>query len=144
MDTTEHDLKLLSIGFFIQGGIATFYGLLAACYIGFVGAILTFIAKSAPADPRNQIPPGLLALIGGVATGIVFLALAGGLCLLYSGVALRRHRHRTFVLVMAALSLLMFPYGTVLGVFTFMVLQRPAARLLFGEPPALPPPLPLS
>jgi hypothetical protein len=42
---------------------------------------------------------------------------------------------------MAALSCLAIPYGTVLGIFTFMVLQRPAARAIFGQTQA-PPPLP--
>jgi len=142
MDTTEHDLKLLSIGYFVQGGIVTFYALLAACYVGFLGAIFAIITKSASADQRNHIPPGLLPVIAAIGTAIVCIALAAGVCLLYAGVSLRKRRNRTFLLVMATLSCLFVPYGTILGIFTFIVLQRPTARALFGgeQPPPLPQP----
>ena len=142
MDTTTHDVKLLSIGYFIQGGIVAFYALLALCYVLFMGAIFTAILNSPQANARNQIPAGLLPLIGTIATALVLVMVTGGACLLFAGYALRRYRHRTFVLVMAALSCLAIPYGTVLGIFTFMVLQRPTAKLMFGDLPAVPPPLP--
>jgi predicted Na+-dependent transporter len=142
MDTTEHDLRLLSIGYFIQGGIVTFYALLALCYVGFMGVIFTTIQNSARGDTRNQIPPWLLPLIGTFVTAVVLSILAYGFCLLYSGMALRKRKHRTFVLVVGALNCMNIPYGTVLGIFTFMVLQRPAAKDMFGQAPAQPPPLP--
>jgi ABC-type Fe3+ transport system permease subunit len=142
MDTTEYDLKLLSIGYFIQGGVATFYSLIVLCYVGVMGFVFTSMLKTAPSDARNQLPPGLLPIIGVVFAAVVLAGLAGGLCLLYSGYALRKHKSRIFVLVVAALSCMAFPYGTVLGIFTFMVLQRPAAKDMFGQTPAQPPPLP--
>jgi hypothetical protein len=40
MDTTAHDLRLLSIWYLIQGGIVITYALLALCYLGLMGAIL--------------------------------------------------------------------------------------------------------
>jgi hypothetical protein len=35
---------------------------------------------------------------------------------------------------MAALNCLAMPYGTVLGIFTFLVLQRTAAKEMFAQP----------
>ena len=142
MDTTPHDLKLLSIGYYIQGGIAVFYALIMFCYLIFMGAIFAAILNSQPASQQNQIPPGLLPLIGTIVTAFALLGFAGAACLLYAGYALRRNRHRTFILVMAVLNCLAIPYGTVLGIFTFMVLQRPVAKQMFGQLPAVPPPLP--
>ena len=142
MDTTEHDLRLLSIGYYIQGGILMFYALLALFYLTFMGAILSQVINAAEKDGRNQIPPGVVEGILTVFGVVVVIIIAGSLCLLYSGLALRNHKHRTFVLVMAALSCLAIPYGTLLGIFTFMVLQRPAAKVMFGQMPMQPPPLP--
>ncbi len=141
MDTTEHDLKLLSIGYFIQGGIAAFYSLLALCYVGFIGFVFTAIQSAAERNGQNPLPRGILPLIEAILTAMLLVTVAYAVCLLYTGYWLRRRAHRTFLLVVGALSCLAVPYGTVLGIFTFMVLQRPVARTMFGEAPA-PPPLP--
>ena len=142
MDTTAHDLRLLSIGYFIQGGIVIFYGLLALCYLGFMGAIFASIPNSPQGDPRNQIPAGLGYTIGAIVIAVALLTLVGGSCLLYAGLALRRHKKRTFVLVMAALNCLGVPYGTVLGIFTFLVLQRAEAKEIFEQTPVPAPQVP--
>jgi hypothetical protein len=142
MDTTAHDLRLLSIGYFIQGGIVITYGLLALCYVGFMGAIFGSIPNSPQGDPRNQIPAGLLYAIGSIVIAVSLVTLVGGSCALYAGLALRKHKKRTFVLVMAALNCLAVPYGTVLGIFTFLVLQRTEAKEIFGQTPAPTPQVP--
>lgn len=142
MDTTEHDLRLLSIGYFIQGGVVSFYALLGLVYTLFMGAIFTAMLKNAPANPHRQIPPQLLPILGIVFTFLLLIVVAGAVCLIVAGVSLRSHRHRTFVFVMGVLSCLAVPYGTVLGIFTIIVLQRPSARALFGLTPLQPPPLP--
>ena len=142
MDTTAHDLRLLSIGYFIQGGIVIFYGLLALCYVGFMGAIFGSIPNSPQGDPRNQIPAGLLYSIGAIVIAVALVTLVGASCVLYAGLALRKHKKRTFVLVMAALNCLAVPYGTVLGIFTFLVLQRTEAKEIFGQTPAPTPQVP--
>lgn len=139
MDTTEHDLKLLSIGYFIQGGIAAFYSLLALCYVGFMSFVFTAIESAAERNGQNQIPPGLMPLIGAILMAVLVVSIVYAVCLLFAGYWLRQKTHRTFLLVAATLSCLAVPYGTVLGIFTFMVLQRPVARAMFGETPPPPP-----
>ncbi len=75
------------------------------------------------------------------------LSLTGTICLLLAGYWLRRYRNRVFIFIVAGLSCLSMPYGTVLGIFTFVVLRRPVAEQLFAggtpsgglaQPPALP------
>jgi 4-amino-4-deoxy-L-arabinose transferase-like glycosyltransferase len=135
MDTTPHDLRLLSIGYFIQGGIVTSFGLLALCYLAFFEVMFTAVQNGSQANPQNQMPPGVLYALGAIGTAVVLVMLASGICLLYSGSALRKRKRKTFVLIMAALNCLSVPYGTVLGVFTFLVLQRPEAKELFAPTP---------
>jgi hypothetical protein len=45
-----------------------------------------------------------------------------------SGVFLRQRKHRMFSLVVAGLDCLQIPFGTALGVFTFIVLLRESVR----------------
>lgn len=62
-----------------------------------------------------------------------FVKLAAALALLtiLSGVFIRRQKYRTFSLVIAGLSCLMVPFGTVLGVFTLVILSRESVRQLY-------------
>ncbi len=65
-----------------------------------------------------------------ICAGLTFAALT-----LFSAWCLSRRRHRTFSLVVAVVNCLMVPFGTLLGVFTLVVLSRPSVAALYqGEP----------
>lgn len=67
-----------------------------------------------------------------VVIGMIILAgWAFGLLTIYAGRCLTRHSRRTFVLVMGGLNCLFIPYGTILGICTFILLTKPIARRLF-------------
>jgi hypothetical protein len=55
-------------------------------------------------------------------------------CIAFAGRFLRRRTHRTFCLAVAAVSCLFTPFGTVLGVFTLIVLSREGVRQAFDAP----------
>jgi hypothetical protein len=56
-----------------------------------------------------------------------------GVLMIYTGRCLRQHKHYIFCLVMAALMCTNAPLGTILGVFTFIVLLRPEVQAKFGR-----------
>jgi len=84
-------------------------------------------SRGAPPD----FPPflGWFLVAFGLAFCLGFLALATALIL--AGSFLRQRRRWTFCLVMAALSCAWFPFGTVLGVLTILVLARPEVKARF-------------
>jgi hypothetical protein len=53
------------------------------------------------------------------------------ICLLIAGSYLTSRKHYTFCLVIAAISCMLMPFGTVLGVFTIIVLMRPSVKEMF-------------
>jgi hypothetical protein len=59
--------------------------------------------------------------------------LASGVLTLMSGRFLGRRVKRTFSLVIAGLNCLFFPFGTVLGVFTLIVLTKESVMRLYAE-----------
>jgi hypothetical protein len=82
------------------------------------------------------MPPDFPAVFGWV-----FVVLGLGLCcallalataLVCAGNFLRQRRHWLYCLVVAALSCAWFPFGTVLGVLTILVLARPEVKARFG------------
>jgi hypothetical protein len=61
----------------------------------------------------------------------VFMGLmgaAGAVVNVLSGLFMQRRTHRTFSLVVAGLDCLQMPFGTILGVFTIVVLTRDSVR----------------
>jgi hypothetical protein len=131
----EEHLKLLSLGYMISAGVSAFFSLFGLMYV-FMGAMFGAIARM-PASRNGQAPPQfvgwLLAGIG-VAFFLVFLVLA--LLKFRVGASIKKRQSKTFCLVLAAISCLEVPYGTVLGVFTFMVLGRESVVRLFEPRPA--------
>ena len=60
-----------------------------------------------------------------------------------SGWCIARRKARIFSLVVAAINCLKLPFGTVLGVFTLIVLSRPSVQQAYEEtPPTAAPPAP--
>ncbi len=123
-------LKLLSIFHFICSGLA----LLGIFFLLLHFAIMHAVFEN-PQLWQNQksgSPPAAFFLIFKVlylVFGLWFL-LSCALNII-SGLCLASRKGRTFSLVVAGLNCLHVPLGTVLGVFTFVVLLRDSVRELY-------------
>jgi hypothetical protein len=73
----------------------------------------------------------LFVIIGGF---VALLSIAYGICLILAARSLTMRRNRTFCMVIAGINCLHFPLGTLLGVFTFIVLIRPSVVARFERP----------
>ena len=73
---------------------------------------------------------GMLMIVGGA----VGAAIAGMMTLFmaWSGYCLRKRRNRVLSMLVAVVSCLCFPLGTVLGILTLIVLNRPAVKAIYG------------
>ncbi|HLV93746.1 MAG TPA: hypothetical protein VKS44_01030, partial [Candidatus Acidoferrales bacterium] len=134
----EEHLKLLSLGYMISAGISAAFSLFGLMY-AFMGAMFGAIARM-PTSPKDEPPPpfvGWLLMGFGLAVFIGFLTL--GLLKYKVAISIKQRRSRTFCLVLAAISCLEMPYGTALGVFTFIVLGRDSIARQF-EPHKIPVP----
>lgn len=126
VDTTAHDLKLLSVGYYVQGGIAAVYSLLVGLYFCFLG----FAFSNSPNS--GNVPPNVAHVFAVLFGAVVLMGVGFAVLQFLAAYWITRHRARSYLFVVAALNCIGVPYGTVLGIFTFMVLQRPAAKQLFA------------
>jgi hypothetical protein len=133
----EH-LRLLSIFHYVVAGLVALF----ACFPVFhlILGLVMLIAPGALENGQHGSPndPIFLRLVGlflvFVAATIILAGWSLAVCVLLAGRFLSRRRHYTFCLIIAALLCMINPFGTVLGVFTIIVLIRPSVKLLF-EPP---------
>ena len=132
----EH-LRLLKGGFYIMAGITGLFTLFSLLYLGLGGLFASGaipMKEGSTDDPRMM---GLIFLVVGV--GFLVIGLAITFLAFATGRNLRDRRNRTFCLVIAGLSCLQIPWGTVIGVCTISVLNRPSVKALFEPPGAVVP-----
>ena len=119
----EH-IRLLAIFHFVAAGMA-FMGLLFL-----VGHYAIFrLVFSDPEIWRKasrgvETPALVMALFRGLYAFLGTWFAVSGLANVLSGVFMRRFQHRVFSLVVAGFNCLHMPLGTILGIFTLIVLSR--------------------
>ncbi|MDP9099685.1 MAG: hypothetical protein M3N48_11950 [Verrucomicrobiota bacterium] len=64
---------------------------------------------------------------------IILLGWSFGALTIYAGRCVQNRTHRLFIFIMAGFNCALIPWGTLLGIATFMVLQSPAGRREFGD-----------
>lgn len=127
----EQHLDLLAIFHYVVGGVTALFGCFPVIYLLFGLALLT---GTFPDSPDSQ---GEEVIIGWVFVGIalVFISIGWGtaLCIIIAGRKLKRHEGRTFCMVIAGIECMFMPFGTILGVFTLVVLSRESVKELFDK-----------
>lgn len=133
----EEHLKLLSLGYMISAGVAAFFSVFGLFYI-LMGIVLAVAFSHAPATAgkSTEPPPAFVGwLIAGFGLVIFILAIGVAIARFWTARCIKQRQSRTFCMVIAALGCLEFPYGTVLGVLSFIVLGRQAVARQFTAKP---------
>jgi hypothetical protein len=132
MNQDKEHLRLLAIFHYVVAGLAALFSFFPLLYTT-VGTIFIFAARHGTPKPGEELPPEFLGWIFVVLGLLLFLlGIAMAICILIAGRSLSRHKHYTFALVMACIECLFIPFGTILGVFTIVVLSRQSVRGLFS------------
>jgi len=131
----EH-LRLLSIFHYVVGALAALFACFPILHL-ILGIV--FVVVSRNPDARGDAPPEFFGWIMiGVASFFILLGWCVAACIVSAGRCLSKQNHYTFCLVVAAIECMFMPFGTVLGVFTIIVLVRESVRDLFARNEGLP------
>jgi len=134
MNEDQEQLKLLSIFHYVVGGMAGLFACFPIIHFG-IGVAILVAGKSDEA--------AIGGVMAAVAAILIVLGWVFAVFVLVAGRRLARRTNYMFCLVMGGVECIFMPFGTVLGVFTIIVLQRPSVKELFGvrvdrdEPEAL-------
>lgn len=111
MTAKEHN-KLLSIFFFVQGGLQLFIGILMALIYGGVGGMMLSTARR----QEDQVIGGIFMVVA-ICVGLFIIAFSA--FNLFTGLKLLKEQRvaRTLGIVASCLALLSFPLGTALGIY---------------------------
>jgi hypothetical protein len=131
----EQYLKLLSIFHFVVAGIT---GLFACFPIFHLIVGVTMLAGGFDPAPKDENFPfqlfGLMFVL--IPAFIILLGWALAVAIALTGYFLLKRRNYMFCLIVACVECIFMPFGTVLGVFTIIMLLRPAVKAIFEGQPA--------
>ncbi|MBN7136579.1 hypothetical protein A7A76_17680 [Lysobacter enzymogenes] len=125
----ESHLKLLSVFYYVLAALGAAASLAAA---GISVVLIDYLRTAAPGYPGSAAgeDPTALAVIMALS---IALSLASSALQFMTARRLRQRRGLGLCRFTAAITCLSFPLGTLLGVFTFIVLARPQVRAAFGD-----------
>jgi hypothetical protein len=130
MNKDEEQLRLLVIFHYVLAGLAALF----ACFpiIHLAMGLLMLTAPQSFHDGHGTGPPAFMGwmfvIMGGT---FIVLGWIYAVCVFIAGRRLARRKSYTFCLVMAGVECIFMPFGTVLGVFTIIVLMRDSVKTLF-------------
>ena len=124
----EEHLKLLSIGHYVLGAIVGLFACIPIIHL-VLGLGFLFAGAFGGGGPEALVG-GLFVLIG---ASVIAIGWAIALAIISAGRFIKQRRRHTFCVVVACLSCLWMPLGTILGVFSLIVLLRPSVKELFAR-----------
>ena len=130
----EEHLQLLYIGYLISAGMSAFFSFFGLIYV-FMGVMMGVIFSADPgtAGHAGDAPPAFIGWIFGIiGVGIFLFLIAMAVLKFIAAYRIKHRRSRVFCMVVAGITCLEIPYGTLLGVCTFIVLERPTVKKLFA------------
>jgi hypothetical protein len=132
MSQDKEHLQLLAIFHYVVAGLGALCSVFPLLYTT-IGAIFIFAARHGTAKPGEDLPPEFLGWIFAVLGSLLFLmGITMAICILIAGRSLALRKRYSFAFVMACIECLFIPFGTILGVFTIVVLSRESVRALFS------------
>lgn len=126
----EHHLQLLSIFHYIVAALTALFACLPVFH--FTTGIGLFITGLTQPQETDGFPMALFGLMFAVIGGsFILFGWIFAVCIALTGYFLSKRKRYTFCLVMAGIECTFTPFGTVLGIFTILVLVRPSVKELF-------------
>ncbi|MDB6125581.1 MAG: hypothetical protein JWQ71_4574 [Pedosphaera sp.] len=134
MDQDAEHLRILSIFHYVVGGLLACFACFFIIYI-----VVGLVMASAPTTLNGHgAPPRFvgwfMAMIG---CFFLFLGWSLAALIIYAGRCLAQRKHYRFCMIIAGVSCMFMPFGTVLGIFTILVLQRERVKGMFHPVPTV-------
>ena len=129
MTERESHLRVIAIFHYVLGGLAAVFSMFPVIHLA-IGLVLVFSPQSF--DAQMSPPPKFVGwMFIGIAAVVIMIGLAFAICVIAAGRSLQKRKRYMFCLVMAGIECLFMPLGTVLGVFTIILLVKEDVKQLF-------------
>ena len=137
--TDQEHLGLLALFHYIVGGLTVLFACFPLIHLG-VGIAMIVSPHSFGNQPTQQPPLFVGWLFASLGAFFFLCGQSLAICMILSGRCIVRKKRYMFVFITACIECVFMPFGTVLGVFTLIVLSRESVKRLFtcSVPPLIP------
>jgi hypothetical protein len=131
-------LNVLSILHYVWGGLTIFFSCFGIIYV-VMGAMMmngnpAFFPTTGPSAGTPLPPTWFGSLFAGMGGCMVLVGWTLGILTIISGRRIAQRRSRVFSYIVAAINCTIVPFGTALGVFTFIMLAKNSVRAMYDNP----------
>ena len=129
MNQDHEHLQLLSVFHYVIGGITALFSLFPIFHLIFG---LVMVLAPGKIEGNGGAPPAFIGWFFVIVAG-AFIAVGWMIAaaIIATGRFLAKRKHHLFCLIVAGFECLLMPIGTVLGVFTIIVLMRESVKQSF-------------
>ena len=125
----EH-LNLLAVFHYVVGGIGFFFACFPLIHLFFGIAMIT----GALDNHKGEAPPAFVGYFFVIiAAFFILMGWGAAACTVISGRLIAKRKRRMFSFVLGAILCVFMPFGTVLGVFTIIVLNKDSVKELYAK-----------
>ena len=130
MSQSEEHVKLLSVFHYIVGGLMALFSCIPFIHLA-LG--IWMLGEAHHPTMKGDPPPEFIGwLFIGIAAAIITLGWVLSALVIAAGRCLARRRKHLYCMIIAGIQCAFMPFGTVLGVFTLIVLMKPEVKALFA------------
>ncbi len=131
MEEDKKNIRLLAIFHYVMGGLTALFACIPFIHL-FIGiAVLTTGLEKNPSGGPSPALVGWVFII--IAAVVILAGWTLAILMIIAGRRLSRFRSRTFCLVVGAIECALIPLGTILGVFTLILLTKDSVKELFSS-----------
>jgi hypothetical protein len=125
----EEHLRILAIFHYVICGLIGLFSCFPIIHL-VMGYLIIVSPETMASD--DSAPPAFMGWLFVIMGGLfIIFGWIFAICVFLAGRFLTRRKHRIYCLVVAGIACLFMPFGTVLGVFTIVVLSRESVKQLF-------------
>jgi hypothetical protein len=124
------NINLLSMFHYILGGITALFSCIPFIHVFLGLAMLSGKFFEGKGDAPPPVIGWLFVIMGAI---FILIGWSIAVCMIIIGRKLKRHKNRIFCMVVAGFECMLMPYGTVLGVFTLIALNKDSIREMFDN-----------
>jgi hypothetical protein len=124
-------LDLLAMFHYIVGGIIVLFSCMPFMHV-FIG--LAIISGKLIKEGNGSNPPAFIGWMF-IIIGTLFILIGWSIaiCIIITGRKLKTRKNRIFCMAIAGIECMFMPFGTVLGVFTLIVLNKASIKEIFAQ-----------
>ncbi len=127
----ESHLRLIVIFHYVLGAVAGMFAMFPILHLLF-GLMMLFSPESF--EGQGEAPPAFLGWFFIILAGLfIVIGLAFAVCVIIAGRCIQKRTRYLFCLVMAGIQCMFVPFGTVLGVFTILLLMNEDVKAMFAS-----------